>query len=254
MSRRNSEMLVRCAMAGLLVAGLGGCADTIKRLSQVGEEPPLTEIQNPTQSPGYRPVSLPMPRAEVVVPRPNSLWRPGARAFFKDQRAAQVGDILTVTINIDDNASLSNKTDRSRDTTENDTMPNVLGFENTVKKILPKGFDPSQAVDVTGQTKNEGSGTIDRNEKIALKIAAVVTQVLPNGNLVLRGNQEVRVNFEVRDLQITGIVRREDIGADNTISYEKIAEARVAYGGRGQITDVQQPRYGSQIMDIIYPF
>lgn len=253
MTQTYPKIFLRCTMAGVMLAGLGACS-AVKRLQQVGETPPLTEIQNPTQSPTYRPVSLPMPRAEPVEPHPNSLWRPGARAFFKDQRAAQVGDILTVVIDISDSASLSNTSDRTRTTSEDDSMPNVLGFEENIRKIMPKDFDPSQAIDITGSTQNTGSGSIDRDEEIEVKIAAIVTQVLPNGNLVLRGSQEVRVNYEVRELQVAGIVRREDIGSDNTISYDKIAEARIAYGGRGHITDFQQPRYGTQILDIIYPF
>lgn len=247
------KTLLQTAAAGAILAGTAGCS-AIDRLKQVGETPPLTEIQDPTQSPSYRPVSLPMPKLEKTEPQPNSLWRPGARAFFRDQRAGQIGDILTVVISIDDKASISNTSERSRSTTENSTLSALLGFEENIRKIMPKNFSTANPLDITGSTENSGSGTIDRDEQIELKVAAVVTQVLPNGNLVLKGSQEVRVNFEVRELQVTGIVRREDIGSDNKISYEKIAEARIAYGGRGHITDVQQPRYGTQVLDVIYPF
>jgi flagellar L-ring protein precursor FlgH len=249
----HTKSFLHMAMAGAMIAGLGGCS-AVDRLKQVGEAPSLTEIQDPTQSQSYRPVSLPMPVPEKVEPRANSLWRPGARAFFRDQRASQVGDILTVVINIDDKAKLSNTSDRTRTTSEKDTLPKLLGFEENIRKIMPKDFNKATPIDITGSTQNKGSGSIDRDEQIEVKVAAVVTQVLPNGNLVLKGSQEVRVNFEVRELQVTGIVRREDIGSANTISYEKIAEARIAYGGRGHITDVQQPRYGTQVLDIIYPF
>ena len=249
----HSRNLLQVAAAGVFLAGLSGCS-AVNRLQQVGQTPPLSEIQNPTQSPSYRPVSLPMPTPEKLEPHANSLWRPGARAFFKDQRANQVGDILTVVISIDDKAKLSNTSDRTRTTSENDKLPALLGFEENVRKIMPKGFDIANPLNISGATQNKGSGTIDRDEQIELKVAAVVSQVLPNGNLVLRGSQEVRVNYEVRELLVTGIVRREDIGSDNKISYEKIAEARIAYGGRGHISDVQQPRYGTQVLDIIYPF
>ena len=248
------KFAARSAFALVVAIALSGCGNTLKRLSQVGETPPLSEIRNPTQTPNYRPVSLPMPVRNHVDSRPNSLWRPGARAFFRDQRAAQVGDILTVLIDIDDKAELNNTTDRSRTTTENDGITSALGVEGIVDGLMPKDFNRANPINITGETKNMGSGKIDRDENIEVKIAAVVTQVLPNGNLVIRGNQEVRVNYEVRQLSVAGVVRREDISSENKISYEKIAEARIAYGGKGHLTDVQQPRYGTQILDIIYPF
>src|SRR5690606_13884493 len=150
----------RAAIAVLATVSLGGCGNMLGRLAAVGEAPPLTAIENPTRSPDYRPVSLPMPAAVPMEPRPNSLWRPGSRAFFKDQRAARVGDILTVVINIDDSASLSNATDRTRTTTEQDAFPNLLGFETKIQEVLPDGFDPAAALTLSGQTKNNGTGTI----------------------------------------------------------------------------------------------
>ena len=202
----------------------------------------------------------------------NSLWRSGARAFFKDQRASRVGDILTVSININDQAQINNQTTRTRANSENAGMPEVFGFD--LNKLLP-GTSAAKALlegkldgnstqydaggrdnllGMTSDTSNKGAGQINRKETITLQVAALITDVLPNGNLVLQGRQEVRVNFEVRELQITGVIRPEDISSANSISYEKIAEARISYGGRGQISDVQQPRYGQQIFDIIMPF
>ncbi|MGE5537913.1 MAG: flagellar basal body L-ring protein FlgH [Gemmatimonas sp.] len=244
----------RLAVLALATASLSACSGW-SRLSQVGEAPPLTSIQNPTEAPGYRPVSLPMPTQQLDTDRQaNSLWRPGARAFFKDQRAGQIGDVLTVTISISDKATLNNTTSRGRTTKENQALPHVFGFEKQLQKILPNAADPTTLVDIDNSNTNTGTGKITRDETVNLKVAAVVTQVLPNGNLVIAGHQEVRVNYEARDLQITGIIRREDIDSTNTISHEKIAEARIAYGGRGQITDVQQPRYGTQVLDIVSPF
>jgi flagellar L-ring protein precursor FlgH len=239
------------ATAGL---ALGACSNTLERLQNVGQTPQLSAISNPTQDPNYRPVSLPMPKADTDSRPANSLWRAGSRAFFKDQRAGVTGDILTVLIDISDKAQLSNTSARSRASTENSAINGLLGFETGLNKILPNSVDNTNMLGLDGTTTNNGAGTIDRKEAIQLKVAALVTQVLPNGNLVIQGHQEVRVNYEVRDLQITGIVRREDIASTNTISYEKIAEARIAYGGRGTITDVQQPRYGNQLIDILYPF
>lgn len=239
---------------GLLLVTLTGCGNMADRLSQVGEPPPMTPIVNPERQRGYQPVSMPMPEPQVSEQQANSLWRPGSRAFFKDQRAAKVGDLLTVMIEIDDRAQLANTSRRSRSNSDNFGMPNLLGFEGELDSILPTGVDPAALLSTTGGMSDSGTGSVNRSEKINLQVAAVITQLLPNGNMVLRGSQEIRVNNEVRVLNVSGILRPEDISSVNTISYEKIAEARISYGGRGQITDVQQPPYGSQIMDIISPF
>ncbi len=254
----NSPLFPRRAatIAATLAAGLAlsACSSTLERLKNVGETPQLSSISNPTQDPNYRPISLPMPKADNDDRPANSLWRSGSRAFFKDQRAGLIGDILTVVIDIDDKAALSNASKRSRATAESSSLGGLLGFEANLNRLLPNQVDNTNMLGIDGSTTNNGTGSVDRKEAIQLKVAALVTQVLPNGNLVIQGRQEVRVNFEIRDLQITGIIRREDIASTNTISYEKIAEARIAYGGRGQITDVQQPRVGTQVLDILYPF
>lgn len=252
MSRHNRRFknVIAFAALGLIVSG----CTVVDRLATVGQKPKLTAVQNPVQNPNYRPVSLPMPTQRPDVRHNNSLWRAGARQFFKDQRAAGVGDILTVTIAISDSATIANKTTRTRTNTEDASATNFLGYESTLSRILPTNINPAALIDLDSSNKTEGDGNITRGETINLKIAAVVTQRLPNGNLALQGRQEIQVNYEVRELQIAGVIRPEDIGSDNTISYEKIAEARIAYGGRGQITDIQQPRYGQQIFDILFPF
>lgn len=239
----------------ILVAGtvLSGC-NTLQRLADVGAEPKMTTIQNPLHKQGYRPVSMPMPAPVTAHREPNSLWRPGSRAFFKDLRATRVGDLLTVVIQIDDKGELDNNSVRSRDNTEGADAPAILGYETSLSKILPDAIDPGNLLELSSNSNSNGDSSIDREEEIDLELAAVVTQVLPNGNLVILGRQETRVNFEVRELQITGVIRPEDITSQNTISYEKIAEARLAYGGRGFMSDVQQPRYGQQIIDILFPF
>lgn len=237
----------------LATAVLTGC-NAFSRVSQIGETPPLTTIQDPKTQPGYQPVSLPMPTPIVSERQPNSLWKAGSRAFFKDQRAAAVGDILTVLVNFNDKAQFNNETQTQRTTNEQDTMPNVFGFESQLGKILPKSFNPASAVNITGATNNDGKATINRQEQVTLEVAALVTQVLPNGNLVVQGHQEIRVNYEVRDLQVTGVLRPADISSINTVPLDKLAEARVSYGGRGQLTNDQQPRYGQQLLDIVAPF
>ena len=227
-----------------------GCS-SIDRLSQIGEKPKLTEIENPTTQPGYKPVQMPMPKPEVASYSPNSLWRNGSRAFFKDQRAARVGDIMTITVNFTDKAAIANETQRSRTNKEDSGITNFIGAQTITQanKILP-----GRILTADSTASSDGKGSVNRQEALQTNVAAVVTQVLPNGNLVVEGKQEIRVNFEIRELIVAGIVRPEDIQSDNTIDSTKIAEARIAYGGRGQISDVQQPRYGQQVMDIILPF
>jgi flagellar L-ring protein precursor FlgH len=239
-------------IASLLL--VGGCSSTINRLSEVDGGPKLSQIVNPTARDDYHPVSMPMPAPQMAVDNPNSLWRPGARAFFKDQRAKEVGDILTVSLKLDDSAKLENSTDRERDDSEDTGVPHLLGLESEFTKVLPQGLDPSHFITFGDDHKTKGDGQIDRKETIEVTLAAVVTQILPNGNLVIMGRQELRVNSELRELQVTGVIRPADIAPGNSISHTKIAEMRVAYGGRGTLSDLQTPRWGTQIWDIIFPF
>lgn len=237
----------------ILAVSLVGC-NSLSRISQIGAPPAMSVIQNPVQQRGYQPISMPMPPAQPIVHRPNSLWQTGARAFFRDQRATQIGDILTVIIDLDDKAEINNTSSRSRAAGENAALSSLLGYEAALSQILPDAVNNANLVDAEANSTHNGAGSIARGESIEVKVAAVITQILPNGNLVIHGRQEVRVNFEMRELRIDGIIRSEDISSTNSIPSEKIAEARIAYGGRGQITDVQQPRYGQQIYDIIFPF
>jgi flagellar L-ring protein FlgH len=239
----------------VLLAGmtLSAC-NMMSRLANVGSEPQLSTIQSPAPLAAPQAVSLPMPAPLPVDRQPNSLWRPGSRAFLKDQRASNVGDILTVIIEIADNAAISNSTTRSRTAAENSSASAFLGFQNQLSRILPNSVDPTNLVDLDSDSSTAGAGGVNRNETINLRVAALVTQVLPNGNLVLAGRQEVRVNYEKRELQVAGIIRPADITSQNTVDYDQIAEARIAYGGEGQISDLQQPRYGQQVFDILWPF
>lgn len=244
--------LLRSITVVAIVAGLSGC-NAATRLSEVGDPPRMTASGNPTQQSGYRPVTLPMPTPEVAQPAANSMWRPGARAFFKDQRAASVGDIVTVLVQITDKATLSNKTDASRSASEGAGLPNIFGLETSIAKTLGVA-DTSNLLSANSTTANSGSGSMARSEAVQIQMAAVVTQILPNGLLAIAGRQEVRVNSELRELTVSGIVRPEDISSSNTITSEKIAEARISYGGRGTLSDVQQPRYGQQVLDILMPW
>jgi len=237
----------------LLGTSLTACSAG-ERLADVGKAPDLSPIENPTTKNDYRAVSMPMPVPQIETKEKNSLWASNRQTFFKDQRASNVGDILTVTMDIKDKAELDNETERKRQSSEDAGLPNLLGYEASLSKVLPNAVDPANLVGATADSDHKGTGSIDREEKIHMQLAAVVTQVLPNGNMVIQGRQEVRVNFENRILELAGVIRPQDVTINNSISYEKIAEARVSYGGKGQITDVQQPRYGQQVYDILFPF
>lgn len=240
-------------LIGLSTMTLGAC-NTFDRAAAIGSPPQMTRVENPVRRPEYQPISMPMPRPATAPRYANSLWRPGARAFLKDQRASAVGDIVTVAIQISDSAKISNKTTRARNNLEDADLPALGGLETQLAKLLPKAVNPANLIEFGSKTENSGEGTIDRGETINLRVAAIVTQTLPNGNLVLQGRQEVRVNFEMRELLVTGVIRPEDIASDNSVAYDKIAEARISYGGRGHISDVQQPRYGQQLFDVVFPF
>jgi len=242
---------IHLALPMLAALSLTACG-TADRLKNVGQAPALSPIENPVAAPGYRPVQMPMPDPIAPHYNANSLWKTGSRTFFKDQRAQRVGDILTVVVRIRDEAEIENTTQRSRTSSEN--LGASGGLDGKVIGLIPGVDDAGAAVDFSSGGSSQGSGSVNRSEELTTTIAAVVTQTLPNGNLVIEGRQEVRVNFEVRELIVAGVVRPEDIGSDNTIDSTKIAQARIAYGGRGQITDVQQPRYGQQVMDIVLPF
>ncbi len=237
----------------LAAASLSACSGA-ERISRIGQGPELAGIENPTSDPRWRPVTMPMPNPSEPPLQNNSLWRQGSRTFLRDQRAASVGDLVTIMVSIQDEADMENSTKRNRDNSESMGIPNLLGLESSYARLFPSGFDPSKMVSANSSSDVNGTGTLKRSEQITLRVAATVSQVLPNGNLVVVGRQQVRVNQELRDLQVGGIIRPQDIGSDNTVRHDRLAEARIAYGGRGTISDVQRPRYGQELMDTILPF
>ena len=245
------DVLHQFASVAALALALSACS-AVDRIENIGQPPALAPVHNPAIHPVYRPV--PVTTTRPPVHEANSLWASGSRSFFHDPRASHVGDLLTVDISIADAAKISDTTKRSRDNSDNAGLSNFFGLEGPLAAALPSGADPSNLVNMASTTSNTGAGSVDRSEQINLTLAAIVTQVLPNGNMVIRGHQQVRVNNELRDLQISGIVRTEDITSENTVNLSQIAEARISYGGKGQITDVQQPRYGEQLYDILMPF
>ncbi len=235
----------------LLCPALSGCL-VMERLSKIGSEPEFNDVKV------YENIyDKPADNKAPIIPRQqqaNSLWHPGSRGFFRDQRARSVGDILKVVVNIQDSAKLDNKTNLSRSGSASLGVPHLFGLEKEAQKILPSGFDPTNLASVNSKDTGNGQGKIDRKEAITTTVAAMVTQILPSNNLVIRGSQEIRVNYELREVTIEGVVRPEDISAENSVTLDQIAEARVSYGGRGNLSDRQQERYGKQALDILAPF
>ena len=237
------------ALAALLAAvALAGC-------STVAET-----VRGPELAPMTYPAAL-VPASQQYVAQPqaapasaNSLWRTGSRTFFGDQRARRIGDILTVNIDIDDRAQTQNSTQRSRTNSASGGVSNFFGLETAIADALPGAGNPANLIGMEGASASNGAGAVNRSEKVSLKIAAVVSEVLPNGNLVIQGRQEVRTNREVRELTVAGIVRPEDISSANTINHTQIAEARISYGGRGDITRVQAPPVGQALVERFSPF
>lgn len=245
-----SQPLRSALLVLAVLAPLGACSSVVEA------------VKGPSLAPVGYPAAL-VPREQTILaPRDNnpgaasanSLWRVGARAFFADQRASRVGDILTVLIQINDQAKTTNTTVAGRDASSIGGASHLLGLESSLGRILPGGYDPANAVATNSKTTNTGSGSVDRQEQISLTIAAVVTAVLPNGNLMIQGSQEVQTNSELRQLTVAGIVRPEDISSSNTILHTQIAEARINYGGRGDISRVQKTPAGQALFEKFSPF
>ena len=193
-------------------------------------------------------------RPMTTEPENGSLWRDGPTSLFGDRRARGQGDIVTVVIEIDDRAEMQNQTQRTKTATEGVKIPNFFGLQSLAAKILPEGANLDPAIDASSNSATTGQGQIRRQDKITLQVAATVVEVLPNGHLVIAGSQEIRVNQELRDLQVAGIIRPEDVSRRNTITYEKIADARIVYGGRGTLSNVQDARYGQRVINAVSPF
>lgn len=248
--KHSIKQITLSVLAGTMLSACGA-AD---RIANIGAPPEMTKISNPTTAKDYEPVSLPMPAPKQTVMQKNSLWASDRQTFFKDQRAKDVGDIITVVIEIADEATLENETERTRNSGESAQLDSLLGYEQALDKVLPEAIDNTSLIEGGADSNFSGAGSVEREEEITVKLAALITQILPNGNMAIHGRQEVLVNFEKRILQINGVIRPQDISTENTVAYDQIAEARIIYGGEGQITDVQQPRYGQQLYDIVFPF
>jgi len=233
-----------------LVAALGAC----QRLEDVGKAPAFSPVETGSEYHAMATPGLPDAQEPGYSGVEASLWTGARGSLLGDRRAGKRGDILTVVIEIDDKAEISNTTGRSRSSADKMGIPNLLGIPQRIDRSLPDGASMANAFGANASSDYQGTGSVARKEKLTLRVAATVVETLPNGVLRIQGSQEVRVNFEVRELVVQGFVRPEDISRQNEITYDKIAGARISYGGRGQITDVQQPRYGQQVADALLPF
>lgn len=235
---------------------LASCSSTIDRLKRVGKEPEFANIELPLAE-DEEEIERHEARLEAqhaYMQKTNSLWQPGSTKFFRDSRAWRVGDIIKVVVKIQDTASLNNSTQQKRNGQDSLGIPNLFGKENALAHALSSKGSPASLISANSSRTQTGSGVISRTETVQTQVAATVTKVLPNGNLVIQGSQEIRVNSELREIKVGGIIRPKDISTDNSIDTAQIAEARIAYGGRGVVSDVQQPRVGAQVIDIIAPF
>ena len=233
-----------------ILLALAGC----ERAGHIGKPPDLSPARDGGEQLAMLYPGLPIETVNRTPLQDASLWSGGRRSLLGDRRAARRGDILTVVIEIDEEAEISNATERRRTAEENLSVPDFFGIPQRIDEDLPEGASLERAVGITSSGNSGGDGSVSRSEELTLRVAATVTEVLPNGILHISGTQEVRVNFELRELLVSGFVRPEDISRQNEITHDKIAAARVSYGGRGQITDVQQPRLGQQVLDAILPF
>lgn len=231
-----------------------GCLAACSPLEEVGRAPSFSPLEGTTQHHAIYSAALPLSSDQGGPTAPSSLWSSERGALFGDRRAGERGDILTVVIEIDDSARISNSTDRSRDGSQSMGIPSLLGLPQRLDRELPEGATMAEAVETGSSSSFEGSGSVTRTERLTLRIAATVVEKLANGVLRIEGQQEVRVNNELRELLLSGYVRPVDVSRQNEVTYDKIAGARISYGGRGQISAVQQPRYGQQITDILLPF
>ncbi len=235
---------------------LSGCDSVLDKLDHINKPPAMSEVVNPQEKAEHKDITWPMPETQPPSKQyANSLWQHGARAFFRDGRAARVGDILKVNVKINDKLQFNNQTEGKRTTADSAAAPALLGATNKIIKFLP-GLTPkpTDLLDVTGNLDVKGTGTVSRQDILTTQVAVLVTQMLPNGNMVIEGKQEITMNKDVREVAVKGVIRPQDINSDNTIDSAQIAEARITYTGRGQLNDVQQPRWGGQVVDAISPF
>jgi len=217
----------------LMVSALVGCAVEKTEIRTTGFED-----------------QLPKPVADYSN---GSIWQSASASLTDDVKARRKGDIITIVISETASASKEAKTGTSRDSSVSAGMPNMLGLENT--GIFKNNFaDLSKIINASTNTKFQGTGSTSRQENLNATITARVLEVLPNGNLMIEGRRNIRVNEEDQIIILEGTVRSRDIAPDNTVNSIYVADARISYSGRGIISDRQSPGWLMNIFDKIWPF
>lgn len=194
-----------------------------------------------------------------------SLWRDGAAGatLFADRRARAVNDLVTIIIDEQSSSTRSANTTTSRDTSRTFGVNNFPTVFDPVSKRLVKPFvdpvlgweRPSTALkdrfnlDVAGSASHEGKGSIENSDRVTGRIGARVVKVLDNGNLVIEGRRTVLVNSDTQIITLSGVVRPDDIAADNTVHSNQIADAEVQMVGRGILSEAQRPGILYRILD-----
>ncbi len=238
------------ALLALAVTALTAC----QPLSEVGRAPEFSDLDQSREMAAIYRVPLPETDRPATPTAQSSLWSSNQRSLLGDRRATAQGDILTVVIEINDSAEMSNTTARGRSGNTSMAVPQFLGLPQALDRKNDGGVQIGPGIATNNSSSFSGNGTVSRSETLTLRVASTIVETLPNGVLRIEGRQEVRVNHELRDLIVTGFVRPTDISRRNEITYDKIAGARISYGGRGTLSAVQQPRYGEQILELIAPF
>lgn len=220
----------------------------------LGRPPAMTEARQGDEFDAMVSPDIAYPERFATPQAAASLWAGSHASLVADRRATRRGDILTVVIQIDDKAEMSNNSTRQRSAADRVSLPHFGGIPQRLDSAMPEGASMDSLVEADATSSYRGNGSVARRDRLTLRVAATVVEAMPNGVLRIQGSQEVRVNYELRELTVDGFVRPQDIGRNNEIAYDRIAGARISYGGRGQVMDVQQPRLGQQVADMILPY
>ncbi len=213
-------------------------------------------VQQTSQAPPPIPerYSLPMTEEKILPPNEGGIYSVKSKNLYQDNRARRVGDILLVKIVETSSGKKSANTKTSRASSLTGGISSFFGFEQS---LLTKGGEhtPSRtSMDADLSSGFEGKAETSRDSVVSATISAKVMEVTMDGNLIIQGYREVRVNNETQHIILSGIVRPTDISQDNSILSSSIADARIEYNGTGTLADRQQPGWLANAIDVIWPF